>query len=95
MKGETSLPERISKQKMSFTILSGDSTDGDGGFGIGSINLDNMTPLIIDPEENDVFIDMDALHAKSKIEKMVRFKPERTCRTESETLLDCVAYASK
>lgn len=62
---------------MTFTILSGDSTDGDGGFGIGSISLDNMTPVIIDPEENEIFIDIEALHAKSKIEKMVRFKPEK------------------
>ncbi|QNK90452.1 YwhD family protein [Sporosarcina sp. resist] len=62
---------------MSFTILSGDSTDGDGGFGIGTISLDNVTPVIIDPEENDIFIDMDALHAKSKIEKKVRFKPDK------------------
>lgn len=71
------MPERIKKQKMTFTILSGDSTDGDGGFGIGSISLDNMTPIIIDSEENDVYIDTQALHAKSKIEKMVRFKPEK------------------
>ena len=71
------LTERGNKQKMSFTILSGDSTDGDGGFGIGTISLDNVTPIIIDPEENTVFIDMDALHAKSKIEKKVRFKPDK------------------
>nr|WP_225941821.1 YwhD family protein [Sporosarcina limicola] len=62
---------------MTFTILSGDSTDGDGGFGIGTISLDNVTPIIIDPEENDIFIDMDALHGKSKIEKKVRFKPDK------------------
>lgn len=71
------LSQQINKPKMSFTILSGDSTDGDGGFGIGSISLDNMTPLIIDPEEKTIFIDMEALHAKSKIEKKVRFKPEK------------------
>lgn len=71
------MSERENNQKMTFTILSGDSTDGDGGFGIGSISLDNMTPIIIDPEEKDIFIDMDALHAKSKIEKKVRFKPDK------------------
>lgn len=71
------MPEKINQQKMTFTILSGDSTDGDGGFGIGSISLDNLTPIIIDPEENNIYIDMGALHAKSQIEKMVRFKPEK------------------
>lgn len=77
MKGEISMPKRLNKHKTTFTILSGDPTDGDGGFGIGSISLDHMTPIIIDPEENEVYIDMAALHAKSKIEKKVRFKPDK------------------
>jgi hypothetical protein len=77
IKEENILKERKKVQKMTFTILSGDPTDGDGGFGIGSISLDNMTPLIIDPESDDVYIDTDALHAKSKIEKKVRFQPDK------------------
>ena len=75
--GKLSVSGQENKQKMTFNILSGDSTDGDGGFGIGTISLDNVTPIIIDSEEQAIFIDMDALHAKSKIEKKVRFKPDK------------------
>ncbi len=35
-------------KKMAFTILKNDSTDGDGGFGVGVIDLNNITPIIID-----------------------------------------------
>lgn len=55
-----------------FNILSGDSTDGHGGFGVGSLSLDHMTPVIIDVERERVFIDMGAIHARSEIEKRVK-----------------------
>ncbi|MGE7768288.1 YwhD family protein [Peribacillus sp. NPDC096540] len=64
-------------QKVYFNIISGDSTQGDGSYGVGIINLDNVTPIIIDPEENQAFIDMEALHGSSQVEKKVRFKPEK------------------
>ncbi|GAK06973.1 YwhD family protein [Geomicrobium sp. JCM 19038] len=60
------------KQGSGFNILSGDSTDGHGGFGVGSLSLDNLTPVIIDPVEERVFIDMGAIHARSEIEKKVK-----------------------
>lgn len=66
-----------SKQKAQFTILSSDSTNGDGGFGVGTLDLNNITPLIIDVDHEEVFIDMEALHGRSRIEKKVRFSPER------------------
>lgn len=65
------------KSKNQFNILSGDSTDGDGSFGVGTISLDHITPVIIDPQNEDVFIDMGAMHAKSKVEKRVRFNPSK------------------
>ncbi|QQK78057.1 YwhD family protein [Salicibibacter cibarius] len=55
-----------------FNILSGDSTDGHGGFGVGSLSLDHLTPVIIDPVDERVFIDMGAIHARSEIEKKVK-----------------------
>lgn len=63
--------------KSQFTILSGDSTGGDGSFGVGTINLDNVTPVIVDPEENRAYIDMGAMHARSKVERRVRFSPSK------------------
>lgn len=63
------------KEKKHFIILSNDSTDGDGGYGVGTLDLNNVTPIIIDCENEHVFIDLEALHGRSKIEKKVRFSP--------------------
>ena len=65
------------EKKNQFNILSGDSTGGDGSYGVGTINLDNISPVIVDPQKEEAYIDMDALHARSKIEKKVRFKPDK------------------
>ncbi|MFE6170227.1 YwhD family protein [Viridibacillus arvi] len=65
------------KKKIQFNILSSDSTNGDGSFGVGTLDLNNITPVIIDVEREDVFIDMEALHGRSRIEKKVRFAPNR------------------
>ncbi|GAK12055.1 YwhD family protein [Geomicrobium sp. JCM 19039] len=60
------------KQGSGFNILSGDSTDGHGGYGVGALSLDNLTPVILDPIDERVFIDMGAIHARSEIEKKVK-----------------------
>lgn len=65
------------KQKMSFTIIKNDPTDGHKGFGIGTISLENVTPVFIDIEEKQAFIDMGAMHAKSAVEKGVKFTTNR------------------
>lgn len=61
------------KSNSDFTIISNDPTDGHGGFGLGTISLSNITPVIIDIEANEAFIDMGAMHARSKVEKRVKF----------------------
>ncbi|WP_421383494.1 YwhD family protein [Bacillus salacetis] len=58
-----------------FNILRNDPTRGEGGYGVGTISLENITPIIVDPGEQEVFINMGALHARSQVEKKVRFKP--------------------
>lgn len=65
------------KKKAQFNIISGDSTGGDGSYGVGAINLDNVTPVIVDPEADDAYIEMEALHARSKVERRVRFGPSK------------------
>ncbi|WP_018923217.1 YwhD family protein [Salsuginibacillus kocurii] len=69
--------EKNKQIKNSFNILSGDSTDGHGGYGAGVMSLDNMTPVIVDPAEDRVFIDMGALHARSEIEKRIKLLKDR------------------
>ena len=65
------------KQKMGFTIIKNDPTDGHKGFGIGSISLENVTPVFIDIEEKHAFIDIGAMHAKSEIERRIKFTTNR------------------
>lgn len=65
------------KKKAQFNIISGDSTGGDGSYGVGAISLDNVTPVIVDTEAGDAYIEMEALHARSKVERRVRFAPSK------------------
>lgn len=64
-------PKRRSMNQ--FTIIKDDPTDGHGGYGGGSISLENMSPVIIDTKEEDVFIDMDAMHARAEFERRVKY----------------------
>ncbi|MFC7319400.1 YwhD family protein [Halobacillus campisalis] len=66
------------KKKNQFTILKDDSTDGHGGYGVGSISLENMSPVIVDPNEEKAYVDMGALHARSAVEKRIRFLTDRS-----------------
>ncbi|SOC34682.1 YwhD family protein [Ureibacillus acetophenoni] len=65
------------KQKIGFTIIKDDPTDGHKGYGIGSLSLENVTPLFIDIEEKSAFIDIGAMHAKSAVEKGIKFTINR------------------
>lgn len=65
------------KKRQSFTIIKDDSTDGHGGFGIGSISLEHMSSIIVDTDKEEVYVDMDAMHARSKIERRVKYMPNR------------------
>lgn len=65
------------QKKVQFNILNNDPTMGHGGFGLGTINLNNISPVIIDVENETAFVDMGALHAKSEVEKRVRFTPNK------------------
>lgn len=69
--------DKEKKRSQGFNILSSDSTDGHGGFGIGSMSLNNVTPLFIDVEGEEAFVDMGALHARSSVEKGIKFLPEK------------------
>lgn len=45
------------------------------GFGAGSIDLNNVSPVIID--QGIAVIDIGAMHAKSKVEKGIKFSMNR------------------
>lgn len=65
------------KKKNAFTIIKDDSTDGHGGFGAGAISLENMSSVIVDPTENKAYVDMGAMHARSDVERRVKWLPNK------------------
>ncbi|MFZ3591491.1 YwhD family protein [Bacillus sp. DJP31] len=70
-------PEK-KKKTIGFNIIKNDPTDGHGGFGAtGSLSLENISPVIVDPEAGEAFVDIGALHARSVIEKGIKFTPDR------------------
>lgn len=69
--------EEKPKQKVGFTIIKNDPTDGHKGYGIGSLSLENVSPLFIDIEEQAAFIDIGAMHARSEVERGIKFTTNR------------------
>ncbi|MNI00276.1 YwhD family protein [compost metagenome] len=57
------------KKKLALNIVS--SKVNHKGFGAGAIDLSNVSSIIIDGDE--AYLDMGALHAKSKVEKGIKF----------------------
>src|SRR5699024_5903524 len=76
-KGPNVTLDKKNKPKQQFTILKDDSTDGHGGYGMGSISLENMSPVIIDTNKEEAYVDMDAMHARSRIERRVKYLPNK------------------
>jgi hypothetical protein len=56
------------KQLNTFSVV---SNKEHRGFGAGMIDLSNMSSIIIDGDE--AYIDLGAIHAKSKVEKGIKF----------------------
>ncbi|WP_312144458.1 YwhD family protein [Lysinibacillus capsici] len=69
--------EEKPKQKMGFTIIKNDPTDGHKGFGIGSLSLENVSPVILDVEEGTASVEIGAMHARSDVERGIKFTTNR------------------
>jgi hypothetical protein len=66
------------KKSIGFNIIKNDPTDGHGGFGAGgALSLDNISPVFVDPEGEEAFVDIGAMHARSVVEKGIKFLPDR------------------
>lgn len=62
------------KKKLGFNIIKkSDPTDGHKGYGKGALSLDNVSPVMIDVEAGEAEIDVGALHARSAVEKGIKF----------------------
>ena len=62
------------KKKIGFNIIKkSDPTAGHKGYGQGVLSLDNVSPVIIDVEAGEAVIDIGAMHARSVVEKGIKF----------------------
>lgn len=61
------------KKTLSLNIVS--SRNVHRGFGAGMIDLSNVSSIIIDGDE--AYIDLGAMHAKSRVERGIRFTPNK------------------
>ncbi len=70
--------EQKKKKTIGFNIIKNDPTDGHGGFGAtGALSLENISPVFVDPEAGEAFVDIGALHARSVVEKGIKFTANR------------------
>ncbi|PLT31656.1 YwhD family protein [Peribacillus deserti] len=65
--------EEKPKKKLGFNIIKNDPTDGHGGYGTGALSLENVSPVFVDVEEGEAFVDIGAMHARSAVEKGIKF----------------------
>lgn len=65
------------KKKVSFNIIKNDPLDGHKGTNAGALSLENVSPVIVDPGEGEVYVDVGAMHARSKVEKGIKFLPNK------------------
>lgn len=61
-----------------FNIIKNDPLDGHKGTNIGAISLDNVAPVFIDVQEKKAFIDIGAMHARSEVEKRVKWVTDKS-----------------
>lgn len=64
-------------KSIGFNIIKNDPMDDHKGFGKGVLTLDNVSPVIIDVEAGEATVDVGAMHARSVVEKGIKFLPDR------------------
>ena len=69
--------EKKETKKMEFTFIKNNPTDAHKGFGIGSLSLENVSPLFIDVQEKTAEVDIGGMHARSAVERGVKFTTNR------------------
>ena len=64
-------------KNIGFNIIKNDPMDGHKGFGKGVLTLDNVSPVIIDVDAGEAAVEVGAMHARSAVEKGIKFLPDR------------------
>jgi hypothetical protein len=71
------MEENKGKKNIGFNIIKNDPMDGHKGFGKGVLTLDNVSPVIIDVDAGEAAVEVGAMHARSAVEKGIKFLPDR------------------
>lgn len=66
------------KPGFKFNIINNDPLDGHKGQNIGSISLENVAPVYVAIDTQEVFIDMGGLHARAEVERRVKWVTDRS-----------------
>jgi len=69
--------EEKKKKKLEFNIIKNEPADSHKGFGKGALSLNNVSPVFVDVEAGEAFIDIGAMHARSTVEKGIKFLPNK------------------
>ncbi|MCM3664583.1 YwhD family protein [Mesobacillus subterraneus] len=69
--------EEKKSKNIGFNIIKNDPMDGHKGFGKGVLTLDNVSPVIVDVDAGEATVDVGAMHARSVVEKGIKFLPDR------------------
>jgi hypothetical protein len=69
--------EEKKDKNIGFNIIKNDPMDGHKGFGKGVLTLDNVSPVIIDVDAGEAAVEVGAMHARSAVEKGIKFLPDR------------------
>ncbi|GAM12742.1 YwhD family protein [Mesobacillus selenatarsenatis] len=64
-------------KNIGFNIIKNDPMDGHKGFGKGVLTLDNVSPVIVDVDAGEAAVEVGAMHARSAVEKGIKFLPDR------------------
>lgn len=83
------MTQQPKRRKNVFTIIKDDPTDGHGGYGGGSISLENMSPVIINMADSDVYIDMDTMHGRAAFERRVKYVQDPEEVTDPQQIWVC------
>ena len=70
--GAAAVPEKKEKKQLSLNVV---SNKEHRGFGAGTIDLSAVSCVIID--NGEAYIDVGAMHAKSKVEKGIKFSANK------------------
>lgn len=66
------------KPGFQFNIIKNDPLDGHKGQNLGAISLENVAPVYVDIDTQEVFIDIGGLHARATVEKRVKWVTDKS-----------------